>query len=125
LAGQAHNDAGYNDLESESFFKAVKLMHGNTLTIPVYWLQVEPEEGKFDFTAVDALIASAAIRGQTDFTVVCHLENGNMDYTRHGLKKTKSALSGCSCRQAAICGNLSAHCKESLEADKKSIQCVM
>ena len=59
VAGQAHNDAGYNDLESDNFFKTLKLIHGNTLLIPVYWLQVEPAEGKFDFTSVDALLASA------------------------------------------------------------------
>jgi len=36
--------------------KLSKLLHGNTLIVPVYWEQVEPEEGKFDFTAVNNLI---------------------------------------------------------------------
>ena len=28
--------------ESETAFKIIKLLHGNTLEIPVYWDQVEP-----------------------------------------------------------------------------------
>ena len=56
---QSDNQSGYNDRESETAFKAVKLLHGNTLIVPVYWEQVEPEEGKFDFTAVNNLIVSA------------------------------------------------------------------
>ena len=59
LGAQASCQSAYNDSESETAFKAVKLLHGNTLEIPVYWVQVEPEEGKFDFTSVDALLANA------------------------------------------------------------------
>ena len=59
VCGQSYNDGGYNDKESEICFKAVKLFNGNTALFPVYWLQVEPTEGQFDFTGVDDLIASA------------------------------------------------------------------
>ena len=31
----------------------------NTLIVPVYWETLESEEGKFDFTLVDALIKQA------------------------------------------------------------------
>jgi len=121
LAGQAHNDAGYNDLESEDFFKAVKLMHGNTLTIPVYWLQVEPEEGKFDFTAVDALIASARRYGVRLILLwFATWKNGNMDYTPIWVKDDKKRFKRVQLPTGGDLWNLSAHCKESLEADKKA-----
>ena len=45
VGGQSRNSSGYNDAESETAFKAVKLFDGNTLEIPVYWEQIEPEEG--------------------------------------------------------------------------------
>ena len=59
VGGQSRNSSGYNDAESETAFKAVKLFHGNTLEIPVYWEQIEPEESRFDFAGVDQLLGSA------------------------------------------------------------------
>ena len=59
LGGEADNQSGRSDVESETAFKAVKQLHGNTLEIAVCWEQVEPEEGKFDFASVDALLAKA------------------------------------------------------------------
>jgi hypothetical protein len=34
-----------------------------TLRVPVYWAECEPEQGHYDFTAVDSLVGSAAQRG--------------------------------------------------------------
>ena len=49
----------YNDKESEPAFRAVKALHGNTLWTDAYWEHIEKEEGKFDFTMVDDLMAHA------------------------------------------------------------------
>jgi beta-galactosidase GanA len=38
---------------------AVDRLHANTVEAPVYWEQLEPVQGKFDFSAVDALLAGA------------------------------------------------------------------
>ena len=51
LGGQSSTSSAYNDRESEAAFKAVKLLHGNTLWTDVYWEHIEPVEGKFDFTS--------------------------------------------------------------------------
>ncbi|MET0557403.1 MAG: hypothetical protein ABW065_01850 [Solirubrobacterales bacterium] len=34
-----------------------------TLRVPVYWVDCEPEQGRYDFTTLDALVGSAAQRG--------------------------------------------------------------
>ncbi len=38
---------------------AVDRLHANTVEMPVYWEQLEPTQGKFDFSVVDALLAGA------------------------------------------------------------------
>ena len=121
VAGQAHNDAGYNDLESDNFFKALKLIHGNTLLIPVYWLQVEPEEGKFDFTSVDALLASAR-RYEVKLILLWFAtwKNGNMDYSPTWVKSNTRRFKRVILPTGGDLWGLSAHCKANLDADKKA-----
>jgi beta-galactosidase GanA len=38
---------------------ALEAIHANTMEAPVYWEQMEPEQGKFDFTNVDQLVNGA------------------------------------------------------------------
>ena len=121
VAGQAHNDAGYNDLDSDNFFKALKLIHGNTLLIPVYWLQVEPEEGKFDFTSVDALLASARRYGVKLILLwFATWKNGNMDYSPTWVKSNQKRFKRVMLPNGGDLWGLSAHCKANLDADKKA-----
>ena len=81
IGGQTCNSSGYDDKASETAFKAIKLMHANTLEIPVYWDHIEPKEGEFDFTTVDSLIASARRYGVKLILLwFATCKNGNMDY---------------------------------------------
>ncbi len=38
---------------------AIEFLHANTLEIPVYWEQFEPEPGKFDTSVIDTLLSEA------------------------------------------------------------------
>jgi len=121
LGAQADNASGYNNIESEAAFKAVKLINGNTLEIPVYWEQVEPEEGKFDFTSVDALLVNARRHGIKLIllwfaTWFC----GTMNFVPKWVKTNPDRFK----RIISPAGNdlwqLSSHCKANVEADKKA-----
>ncbi len=43
----------------QQVWPAVERLHANTVEAPVYWEQMEPVQGKFDFSVVDALLAGA------------------------------------------------------------------
>jgi beta-galactosidase GanA len=58
LGGQANNSSNYPAMLPE-VWPTIRALHANTLEIPVAWEQVEPAEGKFDFSWVDALISQA------------------------------------------------------------------
>ena len=58
LGAQAHNSSNY-PAALDKVWSAVKDAHANTLEIPVAWEQLEPTEGKYDFSYVDTLVAQA------------------------------------------------------------------
>jgi len=58
LGGQAHNSSNYPAMLPE-VWPTIRAVHANTLEIPVAWEQIEPVEGKFDFSWVDTLLPQA------------------------------------------------------------------
>jgi beta-galactosidase GanA len=41
-----------DEAEIEANFKTAKLTNGNTVCLAIFWDQLEPEEGKFNFSSV-------------------------------------------------------------------------
>ena len=121
LGGQARNSSGYNDAESETAFRAVKLIGGNTLEIPVYWDQVEPQEGAFDFASVDALLASARRHGlKLVLLWFGTWKNGDMDYAPAWVKTNPARFQRVISPTGKDCWVLSSHCAANLEADRSA-----
>jgi hypothetical protein len=58
LGGQAHNSSAWPGMLPQ-LWSSVAALHANTLEVPIYWEQIEPEHGKFDFSVVDALLEQA------------------------------------------------------------------
>ena len=58
LAGQSDNSSTWPKM-LPGVWRVIEEMHANTLQIPLYWEQVEPEEGKYDFSMVDLLLKQA------------------------------------------------------------------
>ena len=58
LGAQVNNSSNYPAM-LPNVWQVVDPLHANTVEIPVAWEQVEPVEGRFDFSFVDALLPEA------------------------------------------------------------------
>jgi len=121
IGGQSSSASAYNNSESETAFKAVNLLHGNTLVTDVYWENVEPQEGNFDFRMVDDLIASA-IRYDVKLILLWFAtwKNANMDYTPDWVKTNPKKFKRVISPTGTDLWSLSPFCKANFEADKKA-----
>ena len=59
LAGELHNSTATNSAYLKPIWKKLVDMHLNTVLAAITWELTEPEEGKFDFSLVDSVIADA------------------------------------------------------------------
>ncbi|HEV2576316.1 MAG TPA: DUF5597 domain-containing protein [Acidobacteriaceae bacterium] len=58
LGAQVHNSSGWPTALDQAW-PVLTAMRCNTVSVPVYWEAIEPEEGRFDFSAVDAIVLGA------------------------------------------------------------------
>lgn len=86
LGVQTNNSSNYPAM-LPLVWPMVERLHANTVEIPVAWEQLEPQEGKFDFSWVDTLLTQAR---QHDVRLVllwfATWKNGNSTYTPEWVK---------------------------------------
>jgi len=58
LGGQSHNSSAW-PATLPDVWSAIETLHANTLEVPVYWEQLEPEPGQFDYSMVDEILRGA------------------------------------------------------------------
>ena len=86
LGGQIHNSSGWPS-ELPQVWESMAALHANTVEAPVYWEQLEAQEGHFDFTNVDQIIEGA--RSHNLRVVLLWFgtwKNGNMHYVPSWVK---------------------------------------
>ena len=80
LGGQIHNSSAWPS-ELPQVWESMAALHANTVEAPVYWEQVESQEGHFDFSNVDQIVKGA--RAHNLRVVLLWFgtwKNGNMHY---------------------------------------------
>jgi beta-galactosidase GanA len=119
LGAQAHNSSNY-PAALGPVWAAANDLKANTVLMPVAWEQVEPQEGKFDFTFVDTLVKQA--REQKKRLVVLWFgtwKNTSAQYTPPWVKLDPKRFPANMDREGKPNYSLSPFGTETLKADKR------
>jgi beta-galactosidase GanA len=125
LGAQTNNSSNYPAMLPQ-VWPTIHALHANALEIPIAWEQIEPVEGKFDFSWVDTLLAQARAN---DVRLVPlwfgTWKNTNPQYTPEWVKADARRFP----REIAPDGKtywvMSAHGQATLEADSRAFAALM
>lgn len=86
LGGQVGNQTGFPDRMARAWPK-LKALNANTVEFPIYWEQVEPKEGTFDFSMVDEVLRGLRSQGLRALPLwFGTYKNGAMEYVPSWVK---------------------------------------
>lgn len=125
LGGQAHNSSGWPGMLPQ-VWAAIETMHANTLEVPIYWEQIEPQQGKFDFALVDTLLKQG--REHKVHLVLLWFatwKNGSSHYMPEWMKREPSKYPNITGRNGQPVDSPSPHTQAAMEADAKAFAAVM
>ena len=125
LGGQAHNSSAW-PVSLPNVWSAVEKLHANTLEVPVYWEQLEPEEGRFDFSLVDTLLTQARAH-QTKLVLLWFAtwKNGSDHYMPAWMKRQPEKYPNCIGVKGDPIDSPSPIAEATLKADKKAFTAFM
>jgi beta-galactosidase GanA len=125
LGAQVDNSSGWAERLS-AVWPAAEAMRLNTLEVPVYWEQMEPRKGTFDFTVVDAILQQA--RQHKVHLVLLWFgtwKNGRMHYAPDWVKSDTAAYPRMKTRDGRPIDVLSPNEPANLEADRAAFVALM
>src|SRR5947208_3174685 len=125
LGGQVHNSSGWPS-ELPAVWKSLAELHANTVEAPVYWEQMEPQEGEFSWDNVDAIVKGAR---EHNLRVVLlwfgTWKNGNMHYVPQWVKTDTKRFPRVVRADGELIDVLSASGRSTLQADKAAFVALM
>lgn len=125
LGVQTNNSSNYPAM-LPVVWPMVERVHANTLEIPVAWEQVEPVEGKFDFSFVDVLLKQAREKNvRVVLLWFASWKNGNTSYAPEWVKSDPVRFPRNRTRDGGNHFALSPHGRATLAADKKAFVALM
>lgn len=125
LGAQTNNSSNYPAMLPK-VWPAVERMHANTLVIPVAWEQVEPDEGRFDFSFVDTLIAEARERRvRLVLLWFATWKNNSPSYAPEWVKLDNARFPRVVTADGRTLNSLSPHSRQTLAADRKAFVALM
>ena len=125
LGGQAHNSSAWPGMLPQ-VWSAIETMHANTLEVPIYWEQIEPQSGKFDFSLIDTLLKQG--REHNVHLVLLWFatwKNGSNHYMPGWMKADPVKYPNITGKTGLPVDSPSPHSKAAMEADAKAFREVM
>src|SRR5436309_5931949 len=125
LGGQVHNSSGWPS-ELPAVWKSLAELHANTVEAPVYWEQMEPQEGEFSWDNVDVVIKGA--REHNLHVVLLWFgtwKNGNMHYVPQWVKTDTKRFPRVIRADGEPIDVLSASSRSNRETDKAAFSALM
>ena len=120
LGAQVHNSSNYEAMLPH-VWPTIRALGANTVEVPIAWEQVEPVEGQFDFSFLDALVGQAR---ENDVRLVLlwfgTWKNTGPSYTPEWVKGDTTRFPRMRTRDGATHYVLSPHARTTLEADKRA-----
>ncbi len=126
IGGQTHNSSTTTRETMNQSWQAIEKLGMNTIAAPVYWMQVEPEEGQFCFDQIDWIIDGARQRGL--HAVILWFgtwKNGTSHYVPQWVKRDKRRFLWSQSLSGALTRILSPLGEETLAADIRAFEKVM
>jgi hypothetical protein len=120
LGGQVNNPTAFPDRMEQAWPK-FKSLNANTIEFPIYWEQIEPQEGTFDFSGVDQIIRGLRSQGLRAVPLwFGTYKNGAMDYVPAWVKVDVKRFPRVLDYGGRPIGVLSPHGQATMEADRNA-----
>ena len=125
LGAQCNNSSAWPAMLPK-VWSAMEALHVNTLEIPIYWEQFEPQPGEYDYSVVDAIITQARER---DLRLVllwfATWKNGSNHYMPQWMKLQPEKYPNIIDKNGRSIDSPSPHAEATLEADIKAFSAFM
>ena len=125
LGGQVHNSSAWPEM-MPAVWRSAAILKLNTLEIPVYWEQIEPQPGKFDFSFVKSLLQQSR-QHQVKLVLLWFgtWKNGSNHYMPEWMKKDAAQYPNIRGKNGQPIDSPSPHANATLQADIKAFKALM
>jgi hypothetical protein len=125
LGGQVHNSSAWTAMMPQ-VWQAVATLNANTVELPIYWEQIEPQPSKFDFMLIDTLLLQAREhKVRLVLLWFATWKNGSNHYMPEWMKHDAVKYPNITGKNGQPVDSPSPNYKETLDADTKAFAAVM